>query len=84
MEVIVFLRYVISSPFFYYQSYLPIHLQVLLRTRRLGQFGQEVAHRQDTPLWLDAESGMYSFSLDRIVTEEKDKNKKNDLVRQRT
>lgn len=51
---------------------------VLLRTRRLGQFGQEVARRQDTPLWLDAESGMYSFSLDRVVTEEKDKNKKND------
>lgn len=63
----------------------PLHLflitQVLLRTRRLAQFGREIAGRQDTPLWLDAESGMYTFSLDRVVTEEKDKNRKNDLVR---
>lgn len=53
-----------------------------MRTRRLGQFGHEMAGKQDTPLWMDAESGMYNFSLDGVITEEKDKNKKNDLVRQ--
>lgn len=52
---------------------------VLLRTRRLSNFGREITVRQDTPLWQDAESGQYSFSLDRVVSEEKDKNKKNDL-----
>ncbi|MPD01383.1 hypothetical protein E2C01_096906 [Portunus trituberculatus] len=35
--------------------------------------------RKDTPLWWDAESGLHSFSLDQVVCEEKDKNKKNDL-----
>lgn len=52
---------------------------ILLRTRRLSDFGREMSTRKDTPLWWDTESGLYSFSLDHVVCEEKDKNKKDDL-----
>ncbi|XP_069942239.1 nonsense-mediated mRNA decay factor SMG5-like [Cherax quadricarinatus] len=48
---------------------------VLLRVRRLHDFGQEMAVRYDTPLWHNTETGVYSFSMDGVVFEDK-KNKK--------
>lgn len=48
---------------------------VLLRVKRVCEFGQEMASRLDTPLWCNTESGVFNFSMDGVVVDEKVKNK---------
>lgn len=48
---------------------------VLLRVERLCKCGREMSARSDTPLWCDAETGMYHFSMEGVVINEKMKNK---------
>lgn len=48
---------------------------VLLRVKRLHNFGNEIAVRVDTPLWHNSETGIYSFSMDGVVIDDKKKNK---------
>lgn len=55
-------------------------LQVLLRVKRLHDFGEELASRCDTPLWRNSESHLYTFSMEGVVAG-KSTNKETSLVR---
>ncbi|KAG7159782.1 SMG5-like 2 [Homarus americanus] len=52
---------------------------VLLRMWRLRDFGQEMVRRHDTPLWHNAETGIYNFSMDGVITDDKRKNKESGM-----
>lgn len=54
--------------------------QVLLRVKRLCDFGGEMAQRRDTPIWHDAGTGIYTYSMDGVVSEDKNKHKENGSV----
>ncbi|KAK4300523.1 hypothetical protein Pmani_027272 [Petrolisthes manimaculis] len=47
---------------------------VLLRVKRLHDFGEELSSRCDTPLWRSSESHLYTFSMEGVVAR-KDTNK---------